>query len=362
MQRTHLLVPWSRIGSYPVAEMDRLLWDERKLFHYFAHAASLVLTEDYPIHQVLMRRYGTGESLHARRTREWVEANRPLRRHIVAELRRNGRMRTGDFSDNAVNQYLSSGWNTGRNVDRMLDFLWTKGIVMIAGRDRLQRVWDLSERWLPSWTPRKSVTRREATRRSVQKSLRALGVGTARHIRDHFTRNMYHRLDDVLAELVRKKVVVHVRVADGERELPGPWLLHADDLPLLERLQAGDWEPRTTLLSPFDNLICDRRRTELLFGFDYRMEIYVPKDKRRYGYYVLPILHGDGLIGRIDAAMDRAAGRLTIKGVWAEPGAPDGRAAGDAIAEAVEDLAMFLGAGEIDYPSTVPDGWRRYLR
>ena len=114
------------------------------------------------------------------------------------------------------------------------------------------------------------------------------------------------------------------------------------------------------LLSPFDNLICDRRRTEQLWAFSYRIEIYVPKPKRKYGYYVLPILHGDQLIGRLDPEMDRERGQLRVNGVWAEPGAP--ASAGAAVARAVEDLAAFLGAREILYNRRrVPSLWKRAL-
>ncbi|HET7077819.1 MAG TPA: crosslink repair DNA glycosylase YcaQ family protein, partial [Chloroflexia bacterium] len=114
-------------------------------------------------------------------------------------------------------------------------------------------------------------------------------------------------------------------------------------------------------LSPFDNLICDRARTQLLFDFNFRIEIYVPQAKRQYGYYVLPILHGDRLIGRIDPRMDRKQGRLVVNAVYAEPDAPMTDATARAVAGAVGDLAAFLGAKNITYTERVPDGWRSAL-
>ena len=119
------------------------------------------------------------------------------------------------------------------------------------------------------------------------------------------------------------------------------------------------WGPRTTLLSPFDNLICDRKRTKLLFDFEFTIEIYVPKEKRRWGYYVLPILHGDRLIGRIDPTMDRANGRLTVNAIYAEPGAPEGVRVGRAVAKAIAELGTFLGAQELVYNSAPPAGWAK---
>ena len=133
---------------------------------------------------------------------------------------------------------------------------------------------------------------------------------------------------------------------------------------LLERLisHPDAWQPRTTLLSPFDNLICDRSRTELLFDFKFRIEIYVPKAKRQYGYYVLPILHGDRLIGRIDPKMDRKQGRLTINAVYAEPDAPQTHDVAQAIAGAIQELGCFLGAKEIDYSrENIPAAWQEAL-
>ena len=115
------------------------------------------------------------------------------------------------------------------------------------------------------------------------------------------------------------------------------------------------------LLSPFDNLICDRKRTELMFDFEFRIEIYVPKAKRQYGYYVLPILHGDQLIGRIDPKMDRKAGRLDIQAVYAEPTAKVNKTTGRAVARTIRDLAAFLGANEIAYTGAVPEGWQSVL-
>jgi len=141
----------------------------------------------------------------------------------------------------------------------------------------------------------------------------------------------------------------------------GPWYLHRDDLPHVEALQAGQWQPRTELLSPFDNLICDRQRTELLFDFHYRMEIYVPKAKRQYGYYVLPILHGDRFVGRLDPKLDRKQERLHILSLYAEPDAP--AEAGPEIAAALRRLAGFVQAREIvfDEPDALPAVWRDAL-
>jgi len=130
---------------------------------------------------------------------------------------------------------------------------------------------------------------------------------------------------------------------------------------LLEGIEKGDFEPRTTLLSPFDNLICDRAYTELAFDFYFRIEIYVPKPKRQYGYFVMPILHGDQLIGRIDPLMNRKTGTLVINNVYAEPKAHVNASTGRAVAASIADLAHFLEAERIDYAGQIPEGWKKSL-
>jgi uncharacterized protein YcaQ len=360
--RSHRLVLWSRLGPYDPAHLDALLWKERQLFEYWAHAASIVLTEDYPIHNLRMRRYPAGNSVYARRIRAWMQANHALGKHVLAELDRRGPMLSKQFADKAVKSWRSSGWTGGRNVDRMLAFLWNQGKLMVAGRRGGQKLWNLAERCLPEWTPQQTLSEQEVVRRAAQKSLRALGVARTKEIELHYTSGRYPGLDDVLNDLEAEGRIARVQVNDAERGQARPWYIHADDLPLLDRLTDGEWEPRTTLLSPFDNLICDRRRTEGLFGFRFRLEIYVPKPKRQYGYFVMPILHGDRLIGRIDPAMDRKRAQLRINAIHAEPNAPMTKVAARAVAHAIEELGRFLGAKEIVYSKRVPTGWKEILR
>jgi uncharacterized protein YcaQ len=360
--RTHLLVLWSRLGVFDPAHLDTLLWDERSLFEYWAHAASMVLTEEFPVHARMMRRYGTGDGPWSQRITEWMEANAALRDHILDELRAHGPLPARVFEDKSVAGWQSSGWTGDRNVGRMLDFLWSRGEVLVTGREGSQRLWDLAERVLPAWTPREEWSEEAVVRFAAQRSLRALGVARPAEIEQHYTRGRYPGLAAVLADLEAEGVIIPAQIVDDGRAWPGPYYIHRDDLPLLDRLAAGEWEPRTTLLSPFDNLICDRARTERLWNFRYRIEIYVPKDKREYGYYVLPILHGDRLIGRIDPLMDRKHHRLTINAVYAEPDAPTDAATSQAIAAAITSLATFLGATDIVYPATVPAGWEDVKR
>ncbi|GAB4521172.1 MAG: winged helix-turn-helix domain-containing protein [Anaerolineae bacterium] len=355
VQKNHLLVLWSRLGAYDLAEVDRLMWEDRALFEYWAHVASIVLTEDYPIHAHRMRSY-PGERAFGVRLNTWVAERDDLRQHILERLRTEGMLASRDFEHEAASWGASSGWTSGRDVNRVLDYLWQRGEVVVAGRRSNTRYWGLAEHFFPAWTPRDVLEPDEVVYRAAQRAIQALGVATPQHINLHYIRHRYPNLPDVLKRLVADGRIQPVRILTPEQEaLRGTWYIHTEDIPLLEDIERGAWTPTTTLLSPFDNLIADRDRTHRLFDYFFRVEIYVPEAKRQYGYYVLSILHGDRLIGRIDPKMDRRRGVLTINAVYREPGAPDDPATGAAVRDAIQRLAHFLGAKAIEYTGEV--GW-----
>ena len=359
--RSHLIVLWSRLGVYDPALVDRLIYEDRQMFEYWAHVASIVLTEDYPIHHWRMRNY-SGSSLDssdswAQRVSGWISENQALCDYILGEITAKGARLSRELEPDGkiANSWTSRGWTNGRNVSRMLDFLWAQGKIMVTGRSGVQKRWDLSERSLPEWTPRDLVETEQVVRIAAQKALRALGVATIQQIKEHYTRGRYPNLPAILQDLENEGRIQRIDV-EGVR---GTYYIHVDDLPLLDQIEAGEWQPRTTLLSPFDNLICDRKRTEALFDFSFRIEIYVPADQREYGYYVLPILHGDRLIGRIDPVFDRKAKTLNVNHIYAESDAPADAA--PAIRDSIKSLAEFIGAQQIAY-GEVADVWKRKIR
>lgn len=360
--RSHQTVLFSRLGKYNLSDIDQLLWQDRSLFEYWAHAASIVLTEDYPIHRWHMEAHHESKSPWHERTRQWVSENQVLHDRIMSEITAHGALPSTHFEDESKDGWQSSGWTSNRNVSQMLGYLWDTGVLMIAGRKGNGRLWDLTERCLPDWASRDILPTHEVVYHAAQKSLRALGVGTLKHIQQHYTRSRYPGLPDVLKTLETDNRIQRLEIAENGTAWPGPYYVHVDDLPLLESIESGHWKPRTTLLSPFDNLICDRTRTEKFWDFDFRIEIYVPKDKRKYGYYVLPILHGDKLIGRIDPLMNRKEKRLQINNVYTEPDAPQNTETAQAVRGAIDSLADFLGAKNIDFTANVPSGWQTSLR
>jgi len=367
---SHQLVIFSRVGPYQPKHLETLLWDERRLFESWAHAASIVVIEHYPIYRWIMRRVATGKGFwhgftpsgerQAQRVLAWMKANDALRRSMLRQIRARGALPSRAFEDQSTGAWRSSGWNNGRNVGMMLFYLQMMGQLMVAGRSGGQKLWDLPERSLPPWTPKTRLGEPAIVRWAAEISLRALGVASPTDIREHFIRWKYVNLPAALASLEKQGRIVPVGIRDTDGTWPGSWFVHADDLPLLDRIEAGGWKPRTTLLSPFDNLIIDRKRTSRMFGFDYTMEIYVPAAKRRYGYFAMPVLHGDRLVARVDPAMNRDDKRLSIRRVTVEPGCDDPQVA-RATREAIAGLATFLGAGAIDYDGNVPARWRRAL-
>jgi len=359
---SHLLVLWSRLGKYDPAQLDLLLWKERRLFQDWAQGVSIVPTEDFAIFKALKHSFAAGDSPRSKKIRTWLEKNKKLRRYILTQLRLKGPLPSHYFEDKSTEDWRSTGWTAGRNVDVMLTILWAQGRIMIAGRNDGRKLWDLTERHLPEWAPKERLSKREVFRRVAQKSLRALGVASAAQIKRHYIRRFIINIEDVLAKLEAEDCISRVEIQDGKQAWRGPWYIHADDQPLLDRLDRDKWKPRTTLLSPFDNLICDRQRTQQLFNFHFRFEVYVPKAQRQHGCYVMPILHGDRLIGRIDPAMDRKRETLAIKAVYAEPDAPMTKDTGEMVADTIKEMGVFLEAKEIVYNQRVPAGWKSALR
>ena len=335
--RSHLLVLWSRLGGFDRDDLETLRWRERWLFEYWAHAASIVLTEDYPIHRAMMRAYQV--TVESQQKRDWLAANEDFRRYVLDLLRDSGPLPGDAIEDRAAVSWISTGWTNGRNVERMLDILWKQGVVMVAGRDGLRRLWGLAD-----FPAVEDLPQEEVVARAAEHALRALGVARTRDVERHFTIGRYPGLDLEGAAWARP-----VLVEGGSEQ----WWVHCDALGLLDE----PWRPRTTLLSPFDNLICDRERTERLWGFAYRNEMYVPKHKRQFGCYVMPVLSGERLIGRVVPRMDRRRGELVVEGVFAEEefsGA--GTAADRSVAAAIESLASFAGAGSVCYSGGVALG------
>jgi uncharacterized protein len=361
---SHLLVLWSRLGPFDPADLETLLWKDRSLFEYWGHQASIVVTEDYPLYYGMMRRLpgSTPRDWTERSVKKddrWLRVHSELREYVLRELKERGPLLSRQFRHPTASKRRGAGWSSSGDLPSVLQLLFLRGEVMVAGRFGRQRMWDLPERCLPTWVARIERTVEEVQYEAVQRALRSLGVASAVEIRYHFLRNRYPHLSKTIERLVGESKLLRVESAAGSGS-PERYI-HTKDLPLLETVESDDWQARTTLLSPFDNLICDRARTERVFDFRFRFEAYVPPADRQFGPYVLSILHGDRLIGRIDPLLDRKKKRLLIKSVHAEKNAPKEREVARGIGEAVDGLASFLGVTTVEYTAHVPSDWRGEL-
>jgi uncharacterized protein YcaQ len=306
------LVLWSRLGRYYRREdLQRALAShvliEMRTFMRPAHDAALYRAE-------MQAWPGPSAPGWARHRGGWVEANDACRRDILTRLREAGPMISRDLPDTCVVPWKSSGWNNGRNVAMMLELMELRGDVAVAGRLGRERQWDLAERLYPDDPV---VPEPDATRERRMRRLRSLGVARARTTQ---TPTVPNDVGDV----------GEPAVIEGVR---GQWRV---DPAQLDR----DFIGRTALLSPFDRLIFDRKRMLELFEFDYQLGIYTPEAKRRFGFYALPVLHGDRLVGKVDATANVPDGILRVNRIYEDE--PWDAELKDAVGAELESLAFML--------------------
>jgi len=340
--RSPELVLHARIGAHFEEEaLERARYGDGACFDYWAHDASIVAVADLALHRWHQRRYLAVDTVGRARVRAWMAANARFADALVADLREHGPLRAQELKDHSAEPWRWGYWtdevSPRQTVARMLQVLWMSGRVGVAGRRGRERRWDVFERCVPvealAAADAAPWSDREVTTAAARRALSMLGVAKATHITKHFTRGRYPELAAVLAELTARGELTRVAVAGRK----GIWYARTEALDGAAELAPGR---RTVALSPFDNVLCDRARTAELFGFDHRLEIYTPPAKRRWGYYVLPILHGERFVARADLKLDRREGVLRVLAVHEEPG----RRAPRAVAEAIERLAAWCGA------------------
>jgi uncharacterized protein len=332
--RSPYLVLWSRLGFYEPAWLDELL-AEGALFEYWSHAACFVPIEDYGLYRRLML-------AKTEKTRVWMEAHPDALEHVLGRIREQGPVRAAEF---ARTDGKAGGWWEWKPEKRALEHLFAAGELMISRRENFHRVYDLRERVLanalPDWEDALAPNEQEVRRTLALKAVRALGVAPARWIPDYF-RTPKKGAAGLLEELADEGELVRAGI-EGE-----PAYVHPDNARLAEKILSGELRSSvTTLLSPFDPVVWDRARALELFDFEYKIEVYTPAARRRYGYYSLPILHDGVLVGRLDAKAHRKQGTFEIKAIHLEPNTPVNDDLISGLSGALRDCAGWHGTPEV---------------
>jgi len=330
LQRAHYMPLFSRMGPYDTAMLQRASQCRpRRLVEYWAHVQALMPVDLWPVMQNRMASY------RAQRGKWRVMVAKPeLEASLLAEVRERGASTARDLDDGLPRVKEHWGWNWSE-TRQTLDYLFLVGDLAISGRNaQFEVLYDLPERVLPSDVlAQPTPSPADANRELVRRAARSHGVATAPSLRDYY-RMPAKTVEPAITDLVDSGELVPVTVQGWGR----PAYLHRD----AHRPRRVD---ARALLSPFDPVVWERDRTEALFGFYYRIEIYVPAPKRVYGYYVLPFLLGDRLVARVDLKADRKAGVLIVRAAHAEPGAPAQTAT--ELAGELIDVARWLGLGEV---------------
>lgn len=327
LSRAHYLPAFSRLGRYDRIAMDALAWGkprERKLFEYWAHEASLLPFEFHPLLRWRMAQADRGEAGWTG-MRVYATERRNEAMALLDRIRIDGPMAVSDFESHKG----QTGWWEWSDTKRALEWLfWAGHITTASRRGNFERVYDLTERVIPAAILNKQTpSDADAHRALIQCAAQAHGIATSGELRDYFRQSPRDAMP-AIHSLAEEGILVPVHVP-GWRHA---WLHRDARRPRRVDAQA--------LLVPFDPLIWERDRTERLFGFRYRIEIYIPAEKREYGYYVLPFLLGDSLVARVDLKADRKAGRLIVQSMHFEAGAPsDSR---DALEEELSRMAQWL--------------------
>jgi uncharacterized protein YcaQ len=330
--RSHYLPIFSRRGAYSTALLEHAAYAERDrpLFEYWGHEASFLPIELYPLFRWRMDQARRGEGTWGRLKR-YASEHKTLVAAVVEQIRERGALAAGELKDAGRSTGSWWGWSQGKEI---LEWLFWIGEVTTARRRNFERLYDLAERVLPDARNAPVPARDEAQRALMTIAARALGVATLRDLRDYYrlpTADAAARLHELLEEGTLQPVSV-----DG-------WKHQAYMHSATRVARSAD---AAALLSPFDSLIWERQRTERLFGFHFRLEIYTPLHKRQHGYYVLPFLLGDRLVGRVDLKSDRARSRLQVRGGSVEAGIKASRVVQPLTAQ-LDSLAAWLGL----------DGW-----
>lgn len=355
LDRAHYLTLWSRFGAYDREQLDGWIYDHRLAYEYWGHEASILPISHLPLGRRRMRLF---PPLRWTSSKWWqvYQTTPASKRRVLRRLREDGPLESNAFEsrEGAGEEDVMGGWGGSltREDKRSLKLLWHDGRVAVHARRHFRCVYDLAERVYPQVEP---ATRAAYLESWLRTGLSGNGAVSERHLDNYFTAPSPSAEErrKLLARALAKKQVVACHV-EGMR---GTYYALPEHVELLRDPSSLPEPEGTTLICPFDSLLWQRKRAADLLGFEYRVEIYVPAKKRRFGYYVMPILHHGRLVGRLDPKLHRDQERLEVRALFLEPGQRRAQALKRGLGEALESLAAFVGARRIE----LPRGWRSFV-
>lgn len=350
VDRAHYLTLWSRFGRYRRRDVDRWVYADRTGFDYWAHEASIQPASHLPWALHRMKSFPTPRT----RKQAWwprMATSAASKRRVLRRLLDEGPLESMHFKRRDPEVPNTTGWSSlhAKEDSRSLRLLWHAGRIAVVGRRHFRKVYDLAERVYPQVAEVTTANRMEYHDSWLERGLSGCGIAPEAHLCNYITGPdlLASERARVLRRNLRSGRIVEVKV-QGREEV---WYARPEDL---DRLNEAAEPKGTTFVCPFDSLLWQRQRAADLLDFDYRIEIYVPPKKRRYGYYVLPILHDGRFVGRLDPKHHRDRGALEIQMLTLEPGVERTRDLENGIADGLRDLAGFLRCDEVE----MPKGWR----
>ena len=349
VERSHYLVFWSRLGNYNKEFLDQLLYPDRKVFEYWAHAASIIPIEYYRYFIPAMKK--RRQELQSK-AKHWLKEKTGLLDIVLNEIKHNGPLSSKDFvyEEEGVNK-RRGGWWDWKPAKFALELLYDAGVLMVSYRKKFQKYYDLTENVLPSYVDISEPTNEELQHFFVEKTLEAWGIAELKDFAQYFYKwstsaGMGAKTVPLsLKELENQDLIVTVQVEDVGK----PYYILTKDLETLRKIaDSKDKKDNVSFIAPFDNLTWSKPRTPLLFDFHPVLETYIPKEKRKFGYYSLGILYGNKIVGRLDPKIHRDKTSLEIKAIELKEGFRITEDFKQKLALAIQDFMKFHNAKTLE--------------
>ncbi len=344
--RAHHHTLWSRLNDYKELYLNELFEKDKQIFEYWSHAASYLPMTDFRFSLPRKKLYADGKS-------HWFEQDKKMNKYVLDKIKAEGPLQSKDFE---FKRDSPGNWYNWKPAKQALEQLFMEGKLMVAKRHNFQKVYDLTERIVPSIINTTMPDKNEYAGYLIKKAIQANGIVTEQEI-------SYLRtgLKEIIAREVKKMLKNGELVKIQVENIKDSYLTNSDHISLLEKFSEKRFESRLHILSPFDNLIIQRKRLNTLFGFDYVMECYLPESKRKYGYWCIPVLYNNQFVGRFDTKADRSTGKYYIKAMFFEKNFLADEEFNNQFAQKMKAFAAFNGCNKLVVQKADNLLWKRQI-